>query len=102
MNALEAIHDVRTIIARVSGGPAEGLFVLLTPLSDAGDVWDVEFSAPVPIDGQVMDEPMDVRVSLQADRAFLASYEIEPVSGATRSDVLAHFPRVTRFVNVAG
>lgn len=102
MNALELTQVTRTLLAQVTHGPAEGLFLLLTPLSETGEIWDLEFSAPITISGQVFDEPFDVRVNLQVDRDFLASYEIEPVSGATRAQIAALFPRVTRFVDVRG
>ena len=102
MNALEATQISRSVLARVTNGPAKGLFLLLTPLSETGEIWDLEFSEPVTIDGQVFDEPMDVRIDLQIDREFLASYEIQPVQGATRSEISAHFPKVTRFVDLPG
>jgi len=102
MNALEATQISRSVLAQVTNGPAQGLFLLLTPLSKTGDVWDLEFSEPVTVDGQVFDEPMDVRIDLQIDREFLASYEIQPVQGATRSEISAHFPKVTRFVDLPG
>lgn len=100
MNALEATSNVRTHLVRVVDGPAEGLFMLLTPLSETGETWDVEFSAPISINGEVFDEPMDVRITLKADQEFLASYRIEPVRGTTKSLIGALFPGVTRFVDV--
>lgn len=100
MNALDGTQIRRTLLAQVTYGPARGHFLLLTPLSETGDLWDLEFSAPVTIDGQVFDEPMDVRCNLQTDREFLASFEIRPVVGASRSQIAALFPGVTLFVDV--
>lgn len=100
MNALQATTVVGSTCGRVTAGPGKGLLVLLTPLNAAGDIWDVEFSGEVVVEGISIDEPFEVRPKIPRDSELLQSIEFQPVPAAELYGYIReHFPGVSRIVD---